>query len=195
MSNEKNDKLEYKILHGLEKISDLLKNQLWQKSHPLKLSPIQAKILNYLLLNSEKKSTNSKLADELMVTRATITDSLKLLESKDFISSEKDPNDKRSSVFSLTPLGKTVAKETLTYDIELASSITKLEPQSQEKLYSGLVTFIKELQEYDLISAQRICFTCKYYSKNEDQHYCNLLKSELKNTEIQINCPEHEAPQ
>jgi len=37
-----------------------------------------------------------------------------------------------------------------------------------------------------------MCFTCSFYKADKGMHYCNLLKTKLAETEIRVDCPEHE---
>jgi DNA-binding MarR family transcriptional regulator len=69
------------------------------------------------------------LADEFNMTKATISDSVKVLLSKELVTKETDPIDTRSFSLSLTNEGKKIAKKASLF----ASSIE----QPIEKLTSG----------------------------------------------------------
>jgi len=93
----------------------------------------------------------------------TITDSIKALQRRGFILIDKDPTDKRCSFISLSAMGKLV------------------------------IDIIHSLQSKGFIPAQKMCFSCKYYSLKGKHHYCSLLEQNLKIEELKINCPEHQA--
>jgi DNA-binding MarR family transcriptional regulator len=184
-------KIDKKIVDGLEKIADIMKHATWQISDPLKLSPIQVRILTYLLDNKEIDVKISSLAEEFLVSRPTITDSIKSLAKRDFIQTIKDPLDKRSSFISLSPMGIIVAENVSEYSQSLSNIIKDLESSQKESFFGTLMNILFSLQLKGFIPLQKMCFSCKYYSQQDEQHYCSLLEQKLNVEELRINCPEH----
>lgn len=100
------NKIESKIVVALERISEAFRVLLWNESKSNALSPIQIQILIFLLFHSEAQCKVSYLAEEFNMTKATISDSVKVLLLKKLIKKTGDELDTRSYTISLTAGGK-----------------------------------------------------------------------------------------
>ena len=100
---QQNQSTESKIVASLERISQAFRVLLWQESKEFSLSPIQVQVLIFLLYHSSEKRKVSYLADEFNMTKATISDTVKILEQKKLISKEYELHDARSYIINLTP--------------------------------------------------------------------------------------------
>ncbi|MEX2411074.1 MAG: helix-turn-helix domain-containing protein [Candidatus Paceibacterota bacterium] len=192
--NHQNQSIESKIVASLERISQAFRVLLWRESKEFSLSPIQVQLLIFLLHHSEEKRKVSYLADEFNMTKATISDSIKVLEKKKLITKEPEPHDSRSYVIHLTPLGTKTAKENSLFSKEIRTPIDKLSTDDKENLLLSLLNIIRHLNRTGVITIQRMCLTCKHYQSTENgkQHYCKLLNQKLHNTELRADCPDHE---
>lgn len=132
------------------------------------------------------------LADEFNMTKATISDSVRVLLAKDLIAKETDPTDTRSYSLSLTDEGERVAQKVSVFASSLVKPIEKLTNEQKTIMLNGLLKLIYDLNKSGIISIQRMYFTCCFYTAGEGIHYCNLLKTKLAETEIRLDCPEHE---
>ena len=81
--NEQNQKIESRIVVALERISEAFRVLLWNESKENSLSPIQIQILIFIYFHSTEKCKVGYLADEFNMTKATISDSVKVLLSKE----------------------------------------------------------------------------------------------------------------
>ena len=90
---EQNQKIESRIVVALERISEAFRVLLWNESKENSLSPIQIQILIFIYFHSPEKCKVGYLADEFNMTKATISDSVKVLLSKELVTKETDPND------------------------------------------------------------------------------------------------------
>ncbi|MFU8859296.1 MAG: MarR family winged helix-turn-helix transcriptional regulator [Cyclonatronaceae bacterium] len=192
--NHQNQSTESKIVASLERISQAFRVLLWRESKEFSLSPIQVQVLIFLLHHSEEKRKVSYLADEFNMTKATISDTIKVLEKKKLITKEPEPYDSRSFVIHLTPVGTETAKENALFTKEIRTPINTLSADDKENLLLNLLNIISYLNRTGVITLQRMCMTCKYYQSAEkgEQHYCHLLNRKLHNSELRIDCPEHE---
>src|SRR5690606_11115389 len=98
--NEQNQKIESRIVVALERISEAFRVLLWNESKENSLSPIQIQILIFIHYHSLENCKVGYLADEFNMTKATISDSVKVFLSTELVTKETDPIDIRS--FSLT---------------------------------------------------------------------------------------------
>ncbi|MCC5940343.1 MAG: winged helix-turn-helix transcriptional regulator [Balneolaceae bacterium] len=189
-----NQSIESKIVASLERISQAFRVLLWRESKEYSLSPIQVQLLIFLLHHSEEKRKISYLADEFNMTKATISDSIKVLEKKKLITKEPEPNDSRSYVIHLTSEGSKTAQENSLFTNEIRTPIDMLSADDKENLLLSLLNIIRHLNRTGVITIQRMCMTCKHYetTDNGKQHFCKLLNQKLLNTELRTDCPEHE---
>jgi len=190
--NRQNKKIESKIVVALERISEAFRVLLWNESKANTLSPIQIQILIFLLFHTEEKCKVSYLAQEFNMTKATISDSVKLLLKKGLIQKFDAPSDTRSYVIGLTDEGKQTAEKSANFAFAIEQPLGSLTEEQKETMLSGLLKLIHELNKAGIITIQRMCFTCSHYQNNKGQHYCKLLQSTLATTDLRVDCPEHE---
>lgn len=184
---------ESKIVASLERISQAFRVLLWQESKTYALSPIQVQVLIFLLYHSSEKRKVSYLADEFNMTKATISDTVKVLEQKDLITKEHEPHDTRSYIIHLTEKGKTVAENTSLFTRELREPINKLHPDDKDTLLLSLLDIIRHLNKSGVITIQRMCMSCAYHQVSDEgqTHFCKLLNQKLHVKDLRIDCPEH----
>lgn len=189
---EQNQKIESRIVVALERISEAFRVLLWNESKENSLSPIQIQILIFIYFHSTEKCKVGYLADEFNMTKATISDSVKVLLSKELVTKETDPNDTRSFTLSLTNEGKKIAKKASLFASSIEQPIEKLTQEQKTIMLNGLLKLIYDLNKSGIITIQRMCFTCSNYQLEKGVHYCKLLKSQLAENELRVDCPEHE---
>ncbi|MDP2685624.1 MAG: MarR family winged helix-turn-helix transcriptional regulator [Aequorivita sp.] len=190
--NEQNQKVESRIVVALERISEAFRVLLWTESKENSLSPIQIQILIFIYFHSLEKCKVGYLADEFNMTKATISDSVKVLFAKDLVTKETDPTDTRSYSLSLTSEGKKIAKKASFFASSIEQPIEKLTEEQKTIMLNGLLKLINNLNKSGIITIQRMCFTCSNYQLDNGIHYCKLLKSRLAESELRVDCPEHE---
>ncbi|APG65987.1 MarR family transcriptional regulator [Tenacibaculum todarodis] len=189
---DKNTNVTNKIVVGLQRISEAFKVLLWEKAKEFGLSPIQIQILIFIQNHKATYCNVSYLAKEFNVTKPTISDAIKALEKKEMIVKDYSSSDSRSYTIFLSELGKNTVLKNDDYGNPIYSEIEKIPQKEQEKLFSTLSSLIYQLNQKNILTVQRTCFACKFYSKNNKKHHCNLLEKELLNSEIRLDCDEFE---
>lgn len=190
--SEQNQKVESRIVVALERISEAFRVLLWNESKENSLSPIQIQILIFIYFHSKERCKVSYLADEFNMTKATISDSVKVLLGKKLVTKETDPIDTRSYSLSLTTEGKRIAKKASLFASSIEQPLEKLSDEQKTVMLNGLLKLIYDLNKSGIITIQRMCFTCSNYQVDKGIHYCKLLKSRLAESELRVDCPEHE---
>ncbi|MBS1750429.1 MAG: winged helix-turn-helix transcriptional regulator [Bacteroidetes bacterium] len=189
--DEQENNVESKIVVALERISQAFRVLLWNESKENSLSPIQIQILIFLLFHSEEKCKVGYLADEFNMTKATISDSVKVLLQKKLVYKIDDEKDTRSFALALTREGKKAALKASAFAGAIEEPIRKFSKQQKEILLSSLLKLIHDLNQSGIISIQRMCFTCAHYQHENGKHFCRLLQTKLSDNEIRIDCKEH----
>jgi DNA-binding MarR family transcriptional regulator len=186
-----NTNVEFRIVAALERLSEAFRVLLWNEAKLLNISPIQIQILVFLKFHDLEKCKVSYLAQEFNMTKATISDAVKVMLQKGLIDKETDAEDTRSYTMRLTDLGETtIAKATL-FANPLLKSFDTLSNEQKEILLDSLLQMIFRLHKAGIITLQRMCQTCQYLQNNEGGHYCKLLEKPLLKTEFRLDCPEH----
>jgi DNA-binding MarR family transcriptional regulator len=185
--------IESKIIASLERVSQAFRVLLWNESKEFSLTPIQVQVLIFLLHHSDEKRKVSYLAQEFNMTKATISDTIKTLEQKELIRKEYNQQDTRSYLIQLTQKGKVTAEQTSLFAKEIQVPIEKLCSADKENLLLSLFDIIHHLNKSGIITIQRMCFTCHFYTsdKSKNTHYCALLNAPLSDSDLRIDCSEH----
>ena len=82
--------------------------------------------------------------------------------------------------------------ETESFVNPLAEIIANSNQNDKLVLWESITNIIQQLNELKIISVQRTCFNCKFYSDNNNISFCNLLNQNLKTEDIRIDCEEFE---
>jgi len=192
-SEQRQNDLSRKISTGLERISQAYKALLWNKAKIFGLSPIQIQILIFLAHHKRQLCNVSLLAQEFNVTKPTISDAIRVLESKKMIIKDYSSPDNRSYTILLSGLGDEVVKQTEDFDDPVALQVQGLKTKEKEALFRILAKLIFQLNRMGILTVQRTCYGCKFYQKSTENHYCNLLEKPLMDSEIRLDCPEFES--
>ncbi len=181
-----------KIVAGLERISEVFKVLLWEKAKLVGLSPIQIQILIFIAFHKQNLCNVSHLSKEFNVTKPTVSDAIKILDKKGYIIKDYSTEDNRSYSISLSDSGNDLIAQTYDFANPLKTQVDSFSPVELESLFSTLSQLIYKLNRHGILNVQRTCYGCKFYRKNENSDYCNLLQRELMNNEIRLDCPEFE---
>ncbi|MDX6182419.1 MarR family transcriptional regulator [Flavobacterium sp. Fl-77] len=185
-----NSSLENKIVIGFDRISQVFKTLLIEESKHYNLSPIQIQLLIFINYHSENKSTISYLSKEFNLSKPTVSETIKTLEKKKYITKISDKFDTRSYFIQITDLGKSIVQQTEQYVNPLVNIISNISEANKVMLWQSITNIINELNNIQLINSHRTCTNCQFYSQNNNIPYCALLNQVLKIEDIRIDCPE-----
>jgi DNA-binding MarR family transcriptional regulator len=185
--------VDYKIVAALEKIAEVFRVLLWTEAKEHKLSPIQMQLLIFIKYHSSDKQRRiASMAREFNLTKATVSDSIKVLEQKGLIKRTDDAVDSRSFNFSLTDQGMKLTGMIENFTLPLDGAIATLSPAQKDQFLLSVLDLIYRLNQNGIISTQRMCYNCFYYNGDRQQaHYCNLMQQPLAVDELRIECSEH----
>jgi len=181
-----------KIVAGLERVSEVFKVLLWEKAKLVGLSPIQIQILIFIAFHRRDLCNVSHLAKEFNITKPTISDAVKVLEKKELITKDFSSSDSRRYSIILSELGNEMVSKTYDFSNPLKEQVDGFSMNELERLFGTLSELIYKLNINGILNVQRTCYGCKFYEKNQEVDYCNLLQKELRKQEIRLDCPEFE---
>ncbi|AUP80172.1 MarR family winged helix-turn-helix transcriptional regulator [Flavivirga eckloniae] len=182
--------LSSKITAGLSRLSEVYKVLLWEQAKKLKLSPIQIQILNFITYHKQELCNVSYLAKEFNVTKPTISDAIRVLVNKKLLIKDFSSEDSRSYTLMLSLKGRAIVNETENFANPIKEQLNNISEEDFNILYKTITRLIYQLNRSGVLTVQRMCFGCKFYKANGEQHYCNLLEKELLDSEIKLDCPE-----
>lgn len=185
-----------KITASLGKISEVFRALVQAEAQSHGLSSTQLQLLLFIRFHPDPQQRKAAyMAKEFNVTKATISDSVKALEQKALVQRLTDVKDSRSFILSLTPKGQELALATENYTRPLDQVVNSLLPEQKGHLQYALFDLIYRLNQAGVVSTQRMCYNCHYYSGNrKDEHYCNLVNVALAAGDLRLECVEFTKP-
>lgn len=170
-----------------------MKSLLWEKAKLYGISPIQIQILLFVSEHKLEISNISYLAKEFNITKATISEAVKVLIQKDFLKKDHSPSDKRRYNLLLSSKGKKMVAQLSDYASPIAEELASFQVVKLEEVYDVFSKLIYKLNQRDILQVQRTCFNCRFYKGDKkSKHYCRLIESKLKKQEIRLDCNDFE---
>lgn len=182
---------------GLERLAHAFRVLLWEEAKQHALSPIQIQFLIYLRYHPPEFCRVSLLAKEFGLTQATVSDAVTSLEAKGLIAREPAWQDKRILTLRLTPNGDQLAVKLSAWATVIKEQLAQFSSEEQELLMKFLMHLIESLQRVGLIAISRMCLTCRFFQADAHPnpaapHHCRLLDKPLANSDLRLDCLEHE---
>jgi len=173
----------------LERIGEVSRAMRWEEATGSGLSPLQLRILGFVADHAGQSVGVARLADELQVTRPTVSDSVKLLVDRGLLARKPDPHDGRSHALRLTAAGR----KHLPAAGPFAAALATLPVRERETMLLALMHLLEALLSRGDVQVQRMCWTCAHYrGDRQGKHHCILLRQDLALAELRTDCPEHE---
>ncbi|GBF50985.1 transcriptional regulator, MarR family [Leptospira ryugenii] len=188
--DQQNESIDSKLVVALERVSEAFRVLLWQQSKEIALSPIQIQILLFVYFHARELCNVTYLANEFNVTKATMSDSIKVLVQKTYLEKISDPNDTRSFTLKLSKEGKKIVLESANFAQKIEKPLSQLPEDTKLSMLDGLFNLIYELNQSGVITVQRMCTLCSHYTNRKEKHYCNLLQRQLAAEQLRLDCPE-----
>ena len=152
------------------------------------LNPTQRAALVYLARANRFSRAPSHVADYLLATRGTVSQTLKALHRKGFIREVRSEKDRRSFSYEPTPQGRAL----IAAGDRLGVILDQLSRDDVTGLSDKLSELIIELLEQREGRSFGVCRTCRHHRAGDETAFCNLLQVELATTERDQLCHEHQ---
>ncbi len=180
------------IYDYLERLSNLLRNEERREGMDYGLQPVQLEALYYLSICNRYSDTPMGVVDYLGQTKGTVSQSLKLLEQKGYISKHANKQDKRSIHLKVTSSGKKLIK-TLIPPPLITKACNNLNEEEQNQIEIALKQLLQTIQFSNGMKSFGVCQTCRYnLTKKDCSFFCELTEEPLSMSETQCICREHE---
>ncbi len=183
--------LDRKVLAAVERLGRALRAARQQVATRHELSLLGLSVIETLAVARPRRVGD--LAAELDVSQPTVSDAVATLDKRGLIARDRDPNDLRTTLVTLTSTGEVVAADIATelQPILRAESGTVAERATTLRVLLGEIA---RLQQAGVISVNRSCLTCRHYQPPaaRARARCLLLDTALRDPDLRVDCGEHE---
>ncbi len=182
---------------GLEQLAALVRAQGWHDADVPTLSPTQRGML--LALNARPDGLRAgHLAQQLGVSPASLSESIKTLEARAWIRRDADPDDGRAWRLKLSRSGQRIVDKLHGAGGGMAGLLTGLGDEDVGALLRIVQLLVRQAQMQGLATGMRTCLGCRHFrpyaSGRKDQpHVCALVDQAFGDADLRADCPEQEA--
>lgn len=186
-----------RIADGLARLGQVLGAMSNSASGGIGLSQLQLAILTLLALRDQGE-TVSFFARRFMITRATVSDSARVLELKGFVAKSRDRHDARSIRMTITEQGREAVTRSEIASEKLRRIVAGWDERRRAEVLPAIMALIDGLQKEGVIPADRMCMACRYFAINCDPktpqapYYCRFIDAPLGALDLRIDCPDFE---
>ena len=158
------------------------------------LPTLQASLLVHMLTFNGQGGTVGVLADKMQLTPPTISDSMKALVRKGYLTRQKSKEDGRVAFFHLTKRGNALAARLRQWADPIETSIRGLTKEQQLDLLGALTRVLRDQVEAGFLPAEAMCASCGHFqsvSGEKNRFYCARRDVLLSLEELCVDCPNH----
>jgi len=180
------------LFNLIERLANLLRQETRLEGQVLGLQPIQQEALYYLSTCNRYSDTTLAVTEFLGLTKGTVSQSLKILESKNLIVKVKDEKDKRITHLKVTKAGSEFLAKTCP-PRKFTDAINGLSAEQQTETKALLQNVLTNYQQSTGRTAFGVCQHCKFNQKTSGGILCGLTKETLSSDEVLFICKEFSA--
>ena len=179
------------LYNYVERLNNLLRIDSRRKGAIFGLQPIQLEAMHYISICNKYSNTPVAVTEYLGQTKGTVSQTLKVLEKKGYLTKHSDESDKRISHLILTKAGVKVLAESIPTPL-FTNACKKLSEKEQVRISSALNTLLLNMLKANEMKPFGVCSSCRYNSvSDENQYFCNLLKEPLSHGDVELICREY----
>lgn len=152
------------------------------------LSPTQLAVLSYLAKANRFSRAPSQVAEFLVTTRGTVSQTLKVLARKGLIEKIPSQTDRRWASYEPTNAGLSALGRRTIID----EMIEKMDTKAKNALADGLETLVRSALGARDKKRFGVCKTCRHYARKKAGGFCTLLNEKLTRKDSLKICHEHQ---
>jgi len=174
------------IYRQVERLSELLRVDLRLAGSSQNLQPVQIEVLHYLSMCNRYSDTPMSVTEYLGQTKGTVSQTIKVLESKALIKKQVDEKDKRLLHLLITNKGRRVLEHCIPSPVfeQTCESFTALK---QVAIAEALKQLLDAVQENSQMKSFGVCHECCHCVKSE-RLYCQFLEQPLTESDSEKIC-------
>ncbi len=181
------DRTSENIAFLLERICQSYRTSLLDLAYKENLSSTQIEILG--LISFLPDPGVSQISEELNLSKATVSESIKRLVEKGLVVMKTAPDDRRKRHLRLTPKGRRLTRKLSRTGSTIAGIVDSLPAGEKRDLYRTLLKVAKELNDKGLLKVIRICPFCSNAIPRKGKITCKITNRQLHPDHFSIYCP------
>lgn len=179
---------------GLEQLASLVRAQAWRSDGLPALPPTQAAVLRMLAASNEGLRAG-QIAARLDVSAASLSDTLKAMQSKGWLLRSMDADDRRASLLHLSKQGRTLAARLNHPERGMAALLQGLDTADVGALLRVTQLLVGQAQLQGMATGLRTCQGCRFFqpfanSDPRQPHFCAFLGTPFGDAELRADCAE-----
>ncbi len=174
----------------IERISTLLRSEERKKYAAVGLQPVHGQVLEYLAKCNRHSDTPAAVTEYLGSTKGTVSQSIQVLERKQYIVKLPDPEDRRVVHLALTETGRELIDSLKPLDI-FTQAERQIASQQFDTLGAALNATLTALQQANSSKTFGLCRTCSYFGERDYHYHCELTQLPLEQADTEKLCREH----
>lgn len=175
----------------LERISNLLRAEERKVGSEAGLQTVHLQVLYYLSCCNNYSDTPAAVTDYLCATKGTVSQTIKVLESKNYLVKEVDLKDRRLVHLRLTEAGRDLLAQVIPPPL-FTDALEAMPLEQSKSLEAKLMEFLIYLQRANHSHTFGECKTCNFFTHEQDGYRCGLTQESLIMSETSKICREHE---
>jgi len=196
MTHSPSTDLASRVASGFQKIALVLRHEAWLAAGARGITPTQAQIMEAVHASRTTIGVG-QLAEQLALTKATVSAAVTTLESKGLLQKKPSPSDGRALCLELTKEGKREMGESSSSLDTILKAVKGMSSTQQGGLMEGLIATIHSLETQGHIPTAHMCVSCTHFRPNQHKgkpkpHHCALLRKAIGQHELRIECAEHQ---
>lgn len=177
----------------LERLANLVRADARAICNNYGMRPVQLEALGYLTRCNHYSDTPQAVTDYLGLTKGTVSQTLKVLEQKGFISKRTDKDDKRVVHLKPTAIGKRLAQRSMPA-ASLDVGFNELSKAEGQQIADSLSSLLRTVQKANGLRTFAPCHSCRFNQKRADGYFCGLTLEPLAVRDVTLLCREHQYP-
>lgn len=174
----------------IERISNLLRSEERKKFAAIGLQPVHVQVLDYLATCNRFSDTPAAVAEYLALTKGTVSQSIQVLERKNYLEKTQDAHDGRVVHLALSAAGKKLLDDVKPIDV-FARAQQAVASQRFTTLEAALNHMLAELQKANHARSFGVCQSCVNFVEAQGSYQCNLTQLPLSRDDADKICREH----
>ncbi|WP_305909664.1 MarR family winged helix-turn-helix transcriptional regulator [Methylomarinum sp. Ch1-1] len=174
----------------IERISTLVRSEERKRYAAIGLQPVHGQVLEYLAKCNRYSDTPAAVTEYLGSTKGTVSQSIQVLERKNYIEKVPDTEDRRVVHLVLTEAGLELINGLQPLEI-FDQAEQQVSAQQFESIDDALNVTLSALQAANHSKSFGLCRTCRFFGERENHFHCELTQSPLEQADTEKLCREH----
>lgn len=175
----------------IERLCNLVRADVRSVCDEYGMQLVQLEALVYLTKCNRFSDTPFSVAEYLGLTKGTVSQTLKLLESKGLLSKQGDAQDKRLVHLKPTARGLQLVERAFPAPA-LKQGYDQLSKSESRATVDSLRLLLRSVQQANGFKTFAPCKTCRFNQKRNSSYYCELTQESLTEQDVGLLCHEHE---